>query len=197
MFNQRICGQIDSNDESLLEEISLSALMSRISPLSTLQYHLPPLYLESSALSYLEITTSTWGLRMSALHGRMICSPCLGCQALVLIAADFQQVSVCRAIWASTVCQVLCQPSTSPCIFQVISGQTPYNTFKLVVKRKVQEELVVLYSLPNSLLLMNDQNHTILIIIHKPTNTHTHTHTYIYIYKAILGKLMGLFRLKI
>ena len=78
MSNQRICGWIDSNDESLVAEISISALMPGILPLSVLQSHLPPLYLGSIALSCLEITTSTWNLRVSALHGRMICSPCLG-----------------------------------------------------------------------------------------------------------------------
>ena len=56
MSNQRICGWIDSDDESLLAGISLSALMSGISPLSALQSHLASLYLGGSALSYLGIT---------------------------------------------------------------------------------------------------------------------------------------------
>ena len=89
MSNQRICGWIDSNDESLLAEISLSALMSGILPLSALQSHLPSLYLRSSGLSCLEILTSTWDLKVLALRGRMICSPCPGREALPLIVVDF------------------------------------------------------------------------------------------------------------
>ena len=49
--------------------------------LSALQSHLPLLYLGSSALSCLEITTLTWDLRVSALRGMMICSPCPGREA--------------------------------------------------------------------------------------------------------------------
>ena len=89
MSNQRICGWIDSNDESLLAGINFSALMSRISPLSALQSHLLPLYLGSSALSCLEIATLTWDVRVSTLNGREICSPCLGREASALIAAYF------------------------------------------------------------------------------------------------------------
>ena len=64
MSNQRVCSWIDSNNESLLARISLSALIFGISPLSALQSHLPLLYLGGSALSCLEITTSTWDLRV-------------------------------------------------------------------------------------------------------------------------------------
>ena len=88
MSNQRICGWIDSNDESLLAGIRLLAPMSGISPLSALQSHLPPLYLGSSALSCLEILTSTWDLRVTALRGRMSYSLCSGREASALIAVD-------------------------------------------------------------------------------------------------------------
>ena len=79
MPNKRICGWIDSNDDSLLTEISLSALISRISPLSALQSHIPSLYLGSSALSCLEITTSVWDLDLKISHEGMTFSSCPGC----------------------------------------------------------------------------------------------------------------------
>ena len=89
MSSQQICGWIDSNGESLLAGISLSALMFGILPLSALQSHIPLFYLGSSALSCLEISTSTWDLRVLALRGRMVCSPCPCREASTLIAVDF------------------------------------------------------------------------------------------------------------
>ena len=57
---------------------SFSALMSGNSPLSVLQSHLLPRYLESSALSYLKGAVWSWDLDRVISHEGMICLSCSG-----------------------------------------------------------------------------------------------------------------------
>ena len=67
---------------------SLSALMSGNSPLSALQSHLPPHYLESGALSYLKRSVWSWDLDLVIPHEGMISSSCSGHCAADLTASE-------------------------------------------------------------------------------------------------------------